>query len=196
MHTQLSHQLLTLHISFSAVTSEHRDLYVPIAREAVIRTFVAEPMQQPASPRLPLVMLHGFGAGFLQFYKNLDHLHAERQLLAVDLPGFGRSTRVPFSHNAERAESEMVEHLETWRRVVGVERFILLGHSLGAFLACSYAICYPSRVHHLILVDPWGIPPPPSEEVLKEKIPQHVWRFVAGRLKPFDPIRVAGPWGK
>ena len=149
-------------------------------------------------PRLPLVMIHGFGAGFLQFYKNLDHLHSERRLLAPDLPGFGRSTRIQFTREAERAEGEMVSCLEAWRRVLGVERFILLGHSLGAFLACSYAIQHPSRVHHLILVDPWGFFPAPQEEVLQKKFPFLARKFwqMAGRMKPFDAVRAAGPWGK
>ncbi len=48
----------------------------------------------PLEEKTPLVMIHGFGAGLLQFYKNLDHLHADRRLLAFDLPGFGRSSRV------------------------------------------------------------------------------------------------------
>ena len=91
--------------SHSAVSSEYKDLYVPIARDAVIRTFISEPTEQAVGPRLPLVMIHGFGAGFLQFYKNLDHLHSERRLLALDLPGFGRSTRIQFTREAERASS-------------------------------------------------------------------------------------------
>ena len=150
------------------------------------------------SQRYPLVMIHGFGAGFLQFYKNLDHLHTHRRLLALDIPGFGRSTRVPFSPDAERAEEEMVGHLETWRRVMGLKHFVLLGHSLGAFLACSYSIRHPSRVQHLILVDPWGLWPPLSEEEMKKKFPflaKKFWRMV-GAMKPFDPIRMAGPWGE
>ena len=178
--------------------SEHKDLFVPIARDAIIRTYVSEAKEVGGQPRLPLVLLHGFGAGFLQFYKNLDHLHEERRLLALDLPGFGRSTRVSFTPRAEEVEEEMVAHLETWRRVMGLERFILLGHSLGAFFACSYAIRHPNRVHHLILVDPWGFFPPPKREMMEEKFPFLARKFwqMASRLKPFDAVRVAGPWGK
>ena len=182
-----------------AVTSDHKDLYVPIARSAVVRTYVAEPTEDVVdAPRFPLVMIHGFGAGFLQFYKNLDYLHTQRRLAALDIPGFGRSTRISFTSDAEKAEEEMVDHLETWRRVMGLERFVLLGHSLGAFLACSYSIRHPSRVQHLILVDPWGISPAPSEEEIKKRFPflaKRFWQMV-GRMKPFDPVRMAGPWGK
>ena len=187
-----------MYVYHTAIKSKYKDLYIPIKSDAVVRTFVSEPTVEPTVPQLPLVMVHGFGAGFLQFYKNLDHLHSKRQLLALDLPGFGRSTRITFTPEAEKAEKEMVDHLETWRRILGIQRFILLGHSLGAFLACSYAIQHPSRVHHLILVDPWGFFPAPSEDILKEKfsfLGRTFWQ-VAGKIKPFDPVRMVGPWGR
>lgn len=81
---------------------------------------------------------------------------------------------------------------------MGVEKFILLGHSFGAFLACSYAIRHPSRVRHLILVEPWGIFPALSEEEIKRKFPflaNRVWQM-AIRMKPFDLVRMAGPYGE
>ena len=195
-HT-LTHSLTPSASCSPAVRSPHTDLYIPIAKDAVIRTYIAEPTH-PIPGGHPLVMIHGFGAGFLQFYKNLDHLHCSRQLLALDLPGFGRSTRVSFSSDPASVEEEMVGHLETWRRVLGLERFVLLGHSLGAFLACAYTLRHPERVRHLVLVDPWGVSPPLPEDEMKKRFPFLAKRFwqMAGRMKPFDPVRMAGPWGE
>lgn len=81
---------------------------------------------------------------------------------------------------------------------MGVEKFILLGHSFGAFLACSYAIRHPSRVRHLILVEPWGVFPALSEEEIKRKFPflaKRAWQM-AIKMKPFDLVRMAGPLGE
>ncbi len=188
----------------AGVKAPYEDSYVPIGPNAVVRTFSVDPPSEDSLTaadseveKLPLVLVHGFGAGFLQFYKNLDHLSSKRKLLAIDLPGFGRSTRIPFSKDALRAEEEFVESIENWRQRVGVEKFILLGHSLGAFLACSYTIRYPTRVRHLILVDPWGFDSVPSQEEFREKMPWTggvFWR-IAATLKPFDAVRAAGPWG-
>lgn len=188
--------------------SEYRDYFVPISEDAVIRTIAMDPepltSQATASERamqtVPVVMIHGFGAGFLQFYKNLDYLHTNRKLLAIDLPGFGRSTRVPFPPNATLAENQFINSIEQWRKIVGVEKFILLGHSLGAYLACAYTIQHPSRVRHLVLVDPWGFALPPSEEQLKEMFnkrarAQIFWNMMS-KIMPFTFVRAAGPWGE
>ena len=151
----------------------------------------------PQTDKHPLVMIHGFGAGLLQFYKNIDHLHSDRTLHALDLPGFGRSTRIPLPLNPTHTENEYVASIETWRKAMGLDKFILLGHSFGGFLACAYTLRYPSRVRHLVLVDPWGFSLPPSEEELKNKYSSSsvLWKTL-GMFKPFTLVRAAGPWGE
>lgn len=95
------------------------------------------------------------------------------------------------------AEQQMVKAVEEWRQEMNLKRFILLGHSLGGFLAASYAIKHPDCVKHLILADPWGFPEKPPDYQLRE-IP--IWvRAIAYTLQPFNPlwiVRVAGPLGK
>ncbi|CAL4061306.1 unnamed protein product, partial [Meganyctiphanes norvegica] len=72
-------------------------------------------------------------------------------------PSMGRSSRPTFSVDASTAENEYLLSIETWRQVLGLEKFILLGHSFGGFLAAAYTLKYHQRVCHLILEDPWGI---------------------------------------
>ena len=161
-----------------------------------------EPDQPPSvceEPRLPLVMVHGFGCGIPQFYKNFDHLHSNRKLYAIDLPGFARSTRVEFTPDAERCEQEFVDYIEKWREGVGLDKFILLGHSLGGFLSCAYAMRHPSRVRHLILDDPWGFlerPPERSNHKLPVLMVLITASIYINRVNPFAPLRAAGPLGK
>lgn len=112
------------------------------------------------------------------------------------LIGFGRSSRPPFSSDAMEAEQQFVKSIEEWRRETNLEKFILLGHSLGGFLATSYAINYPDRVKHLILADPWGFPEHNPNRL--NEIPL-IFRAIAFLLKPVNPltaIRAAGPLGK
>ena len=143
-------------------------------------------------------MIHGFGCGIPQFYKNFDHLHSNRKLYAIDLPGFARSTRVEFSADAEQCEEEFVEYIEKWREGVGLDKFILLGHSLGAFLSCAYTMRHPGRVRHLILDDPWGFPLKPATLEFQGRRRPLLYAAVTlytRRFNPLSPIRVAGPLG-
>lgn len=78
-----------------------------------------------------------------------------------------------------------------------LEKFVLLGHSMGGFLAASYTMQHPERVKHLILADPWGFPEKPSEVAIKANVPFWVKAiaFVVQPLNPLWAVRVAGPFG-
>lgn len=158
------------------------------------------------APKTPLVMVHGFGGGVGLWIRNLDALSRSRPVYAFDLLGFGRSSRPLFPSDPAKAEEQFVDSIEQWREAVGLENMILLGHSLGGYLATSYAIQYPSRVSHLILVDPWGFPDRVQtqsqdslgREVVKRPGPPRWIKALASVLSHFNPlavIRAAGPWG-
>lgn len=138
-----------------------------------------------------LVMLHGYGAGLGFFYKNFEPLSRLRgwQLHALDLLGMGRSTRPPFKIKAKEreeaireAEAWFVDALEEWRVKRKIDRFTLLGHSLGGYMAVAYALKYPGHLKKLILASPVGIPedpyavnadvPEPSESTLASELTQ------------------------
>lgn len=59
--------------------------------------------------------------------------------------GFGRSSRPNFSPDGMEAEQQLVQSVEEWRREMKLEKIILLGHSMGGFLAASYALNYPDK---------------------------------------------------
>ncbi|XP_013162855.1 PREDICTED: 1-acylglycerol-3-phosphate O-acyltransferase ABHD5-like isoform X6 [Papilio xuthus] len=150
------------------------------------------------APRAPLVLLHGMGAGLALWCTNLDALAAHRPVYAIDLLGFGRSSRPKFSSDASKVEAQWVESVEEWRREVNLDQIILLGHSLGGYIATAYALKYPERVRHLILADPWGFPEKPSNVYEKYQMPLWV-RAVATAVQPFNPlwaVRAAGPAGR
>ncbi|KAL3478758.1 Alpha/Beta hydrolase protein [Aspergillus californicus] len=118
-----------------------------------------------------LVMLHGYGAGLGFFYKNFEPLSRLKgwQLHALDLLGMGRSTRTPFRIKSKEredaireAEDWFVDALEEWRIKRKIDRFTLLGHSLGGYIAVNYALKYPGRLNKLILASPVGIPEDPD----------------------------------
>jgi cardiolipin-specific phospholipase len=117
-----------------------------------------------------LVILHGYGAGLGFFYRNFEGLSRAVgwKLYALDLLGMGRSSRPPFKIHAKdrqgsitEAENWFVDSLEEWRIKRNIDRFTLLGHSLGGYMAVVYSLKYPGHLNKLILVSPVGIPEDP-----------------------------------
>ncbi|CAK7206438.1 hypothetical protein SEUCBS139899_009232 [Sporothrix eucalyptigena] len=121
-------------------------------------------------PEETLVMLHGYGAGLGFFYRNFEPLSRRQgwRLYALDMLGMGNSSRPPFKVKSKdpqgkiaEAESWFIDSLEEWRKIRKIERFTLMGHSMGGYLAVSYALKYPGRLNKLILASPVGVPEDP-----------------------------------
>lgn len=182
------------HKIFQCIRSKLESMFVPIrSNECQIRTIIVNRNH----PRIPLVMVHGMGGGVGLWTLNIDSLATKRTVYAFDLLGFGRSSRPSFSSDAMDAENQFIDAIEEWRQQMKLDKFILLGHSLGSYLATSYAIRHPDRVHHLIAVEPWGFPEKPVQATNQPKL--SYWaRAVITMARPFNPlavIRAAGPWG-
>ncbi len=85
----------------------------------------------------PLVLIHGLGGSSRIWDPVLDRLAAEREVLTVDMPGFGRSPRLPTGiaatpANLGAAVGELCAEL-------GLERPHLGGNSLGGWAALEIA---------------------------------------------------------
>lgn len=139
----------------------------------------------------PIVLLHGYVCALAFWMLNLDEISAHRPVYAIDLLGFGKSSRPSFSKDPQEIEQQYVEFLEKWRQSMNIPKMILLGHSLGGFIGSSYALKYPENVEHLILADPWGYTPAPP---LKEYsfIRRSLWKIFT-KIPPFGVVRAAGP---
>ena len=103
------------------------------------------------SKNTPIVLIHGFAAALGFWLQNLDHLAENHPVYAIDLLGFGKSSRPEFADDADEIESQFCESIEKWRKTMKIEKMILLGHSFGGFLSTSYAMKYEENIEHLIL---------------------------------------------
>ena len=165
--------------SLTKITSKEEDPYgprrwhsslvkLPGAKGRALNEFSIERMGEPVQQNL--VMLHGYGAGLGFYYKNFESLSRMQnwRVYALDMLGMGRSSRPPFRIYAKdrqakisEAEDWFVDSLEAWRKERKLEKFTLLGHSLGGYMACAYALKYPGHLNKLILASPVGIPEDP-----------------------------------
>ena len=172
-------------------------LDVAIAKEVVIHTvlFKAGP-QGYQSHKVPLVMVHGFGGGNPAFHKNYGQLAKDRCVYGIDLPGFALSSRVNFSNDATICENEIVDMIESWRKAMNLKEIILLGHSFGGYISAAYAFKHSSHVHHLFLLDPWGVLSQKEDENQQSK-KMFEWILIkfceAFKANPFKAVQRLGP---
>jgi len=145
----------------------------------------------------PIVLVHGFCGGIGMWVHNVDALCESHPFYAFDLLGFGRSSRPPFSSDPIVAETQFVESIEDWRKELGLNEMILLGHSFGGYLSASYALRYPQYVKALILADPWGFPEHSNES--KPDIPMPLWvsaiALLSQYVSPLSIFRITGQVG-
>lgn len=108
-----------------------------------------------------VLLIHGFGAdkdNWLQFSRDLTRNY---HVIALDLPGFGDSSKNP---DADYALNAQTERLAAFVKQLGLSQLNLVGNSMGGEIAALYAARYPQQVRSLALFANAGITSPkPSE---------------------------------
>ena len=85
----------------------------------------------------PLVLIHPLGAELVVWEPLLDLLAAERDVIAVDLPGFGGSA--PLSNGALPTPQLLARSVGAFMDSLGIERAHVAGNSLGGWVALEVA---------------------------------------------------------
>jgi len=132
----------------------------------------------------PVVLIHGLSGSWQNWLETIPHLARAHTVIAVDLPGFGRS---------ELPEEDVSipgygRFLDAFLTEVGFDRAALVGSSMGGLIAAQTAAAFPERVERLVLVSAPGLGRP-------QRIPEDVdlgHPFIA-RLAPY--ARFAGHIG-
>lgn len=99
----------------------------------------------------PVLMLHGLGATKASFLSSVAALAGRYRTIAIDLPGFGDSTkplRAPY--DARYFAGSVVALLDA----LGHDRAHLIGNSMGGRVAIEVGLRHPDRVARLALLAP------------------------------------------
>jgi pyruvate dehydrogenase E2 component (dihydrolipoyllysine-residue acetyltransferase) len=102
---------------------------------------------------LPVVLVHGFGGDATTWQLNAPVFAAKRAVFALDLPGHGLSSRELQSGSLE----ELSGALEGFIAALSLDRFHLVGHSLGSAIALRIARKDSTRIASLSLLSPVGL---------------------------------------
>lgn len=95
------------------------------------------------------LLIHGLGDEADTWRHLIGPLSSTRRVIALDLPGFGRSDKPDVACSEDFMLAAMFEFLQ----VLSIEKALLIGHSLGAALAHRIALERPSLASGLVLID-------------------------------------------
>lgn len=96
-----------------------------------------------------LVLLHGFLESSSMWQKIVDTFKSSYAIIAIDLPGFGKSGCFDKIHTME-AMADVVKHVLD---ELAISSATVIGHSMGGYIALAMAELYESRVDKLILLN-------------------------------------------
>jgi len=109
----------------------------------------------------PLVLaVHGITGNSRSWLPVARALGDRAGLIAPDLRGRGRSAELPGPYGIDAHIRDLLLALDAF----GLERAVLAGHSLGAYIVAGLAAAHPERVRALVLVD-GGLAIPGTEDV-------------------------------
>jgi pimeloyl-ACP methyl ester carboxylesterase len=108
----------------------------------------------------PLVCVHGLGGSLLNWMTVIPGLARTHRVLALDLPGFGRSPPAGRDMSIESQVKTVGRFLE---KVVGGP-CVLVGNSMGGLISVAVAAERPALVSRLVLVNP-ALPRAPNVPV-------------------------------
>ena len=102
---------------------------------------------------LPVVFVHSLAGNTSHWSAQLEHLRKERRAVALDIRGHGNSKS---PKDGDFAIESLANDIDVVVDELGLNRFVLVGHSSGGTVAIAYAGSYPEKVAGLLLADPSG----------------------------------------
>ena len=99
-----------------------------------------------------IILIHGLGSYLRAWEKNIGELSKNNRVIAIDLPGYGKSSKEPHTGMMTfyaGIVNELVKELKLNKVVIG-------GHSMGGQIGMTTYLKYPQIVKGLVLAAPAG----------------------------------------
>jgi len=109
--------------------------------------------QEAGTGDITLLFVHGLSSNSDAWVKNIQSLKNTYRCIAIDLPGFGKSS-IP---KADYTPTYFAEIIYKFIKKKQIESVVLLGHSMGGQASIKLALDHPEVVEKLILIAPAGI---------------------------------------
>src|SRR5690606_8188268 len=98
----------------------------------------------------PLIIVHGGGSHASEWVNIMKPLAEHFHLYVVDRPGHGLSD--PFNYQSVAYKKIAVEFLRSFADVLGLEKFHLMGNSMGGYYSLAFSMAHPEKINKLLLI--------------------------------------------
>jgi pimeloyl-ACP methyl ester carboxylesterase len=98
-----------------------------------------------------VLLVHGYGASVASYKPVIPALAKHFRVLAVDLPGFGKSDRRAGDYSPDALADVLAQVLDR----KGVKRAHVIGHSWGSSVVLAFARRHPDRLAKLVVISGW-----------------------------------------
>lgn len=95
----------------------------------------------------PLVLISGLGYPLWQWHRMVPFLAEHFQVITFDNRGVGQSDKPAGPYTAQMLATDTAGLLDA----LGIEKAVIMGHSMGGFIAQALALDFPQKVEKLVL---------------------------------------------
>jgi esterase len=134
----------------------------------------------------PVVLLHGLFGSLENLNGIAKSLHGRCEVIAIDLPNHGRSP-----HSNSFSYLKMADQVMLLMDTLGLDKYSIVGHSMGGKVAMQLAITAPKKVEKLVIADISPVAYSPKHNIVLEALKRIDLATVANRkaadvlLQPF-----------
>jgi pimeloyl-ACP methyl ester carboxylesterase len=133
---------------------------------------------------LPVVFFHGYCETSFIWKEFKNYLARRNRVITIDLPGFGKSPRLNYAFSLKDIAAEIKQVLDEKR----ISSFVLIGHSLGGYIALAFAKQFPFAVKGLGLFHSSIFPDTPEKKESRTKLIEFIkTNGVKSFIKTFVP---------
>ncbi len=96
----------------------------------------------------PVLFLHGWMGSWRYWFPTMEYVKRSYRAYSFDFWGFGESRRKSTTESIQNYSNQVIRFLDA----LGIDRVLLVGHSMGGMVALKTAIDHPTRIARVVTV--------------------------------------------
>lgn len=138
-----------LSVSLSAIFAAGNSTIKPVVKSIKLHNKLTFSYAEQGSPSgVPVILLHGYTDSWRSFEMVLSHLPQSVHAFALTQRGHGDSDRPAINYRPQDFSADVAAFMDALK----LKRAVIVGHSMGSYVAQKFAMDYPDRTMGLVLI--------------------------------------------